>query len=249
MGRFCEDLIYPGYSDLPNMEGRATMLELRFDCPRIPIMIVPHREEHQELVEMMCRESSTSQDIVVRPVGVHTVVFLRLKTVPSLCGSYKEQVEAYLTPIVSKLEKKEARCKCFVGSIQNRLDQYHISFEHCTWMARYIRSSYQPYCIAYFYDHVYEYLHSTVEHEKFAGIFEAYTQYEQETFWENFIPIAGAMRENQNNMIKSSEALHMHKNTLAYRYKQIRSELGLDPIQSTSDNYFVAELCHYLKNK
>lgn len=249
-GRFYEQLLTAS-ADLSHLEVRARMLGYNVDCPRISIMIVPLKEQYQDLVEKLVREgeNTSHQEIIMRPAGVQTLVFFQLKTVPHLCGNYREQVEGYLSPILAQMDKQGIQYKCIVGSIQNQLDRYHISFQHCMWMSKNASRRYPPNSTAYLYDHVREYLLSRIDPDELSGMFEAYTQYEPESFWEDYIPIVSTMNRYQNNMIKSSEVLHMHKNTLAYRYKQIRAQLALDPLQSAADDDFTAELCYYLQKK
>lgn len=257
--RFCEQLLYAQHElpfhtappDLSHLKARAKMLGYSSDCPRIPIMVFPFKEQYQDLVEKLFRDNAgtSSQEILLRPAGIQTLVFLRLQTTPRLCGTYREQVEDYLYPILAQLEKNNIQYQCAIGSIQNQLDQYQASFQHCMWTVKAISANRTLNSIVYFYDYLREYLHSRIVPDEFTRIFDAFTQYEPESFWTDYIPIITAMNQHQNNMIKSSEALHMHKNTLAYRYNQIRNQLALNPLQSAADDFFTAELCRYLQNR
>ncbi len=262
-GRFCEQLLYnqpdspsdapPRLSppDLPHLKARAKVLGYHSDCPRISIMVFPLKEQHQDIVEKLFRDSANTscQEIILRPIGVQTLIFFRLQAAPYLCGCYREQAENYLSPILAQLEKRDIQYKCIVGSIQNQLDRYQASFQHCMWTFKNVAPRHDLNSTVYFYDCLREYLHSRIVPDDFSCIFEAFTQYEPESFWMDYVSIITAMNRHQNNMIKSSEALHMHKNTLAYRYNQIRNQLALNPLQSAADDFFTAELCHYLQNR
>ena len=44
-----------------------------------------------------------------------------------------------------------------------------------------------------------------------------------------------------------ASVLTMHKNTLAYRYNQIRNALQIDPMNNLPDAEFAKNLCYYLE--
>lgn len=135
-----------------------------------------------------------------------------------------------------------------VGSIQNRLKMYHIAYQHCIWLLQYLKTPGSA-KIYWFYHYVQPYLQSCLPLSELSGVYKAYSKMLPGKFWANYTPIIRQMNSNMNNMVKASAQLHMHKNTLVYRYNRIRDALHIDPMNHLSDAEFANNLCYYLERE
>lgn len=59
----------------------------------------------------------------------------------------------------------------------------------------------------------------------------------------------GALIENEYNLNKASDWLHIHKNTLVYRLDKIRESLNMNPLSSNSDRELMECFYYYLLRK
>ena len=181
---------------------------------------------------------------MIRTVDGYPLVFLNLRQAGTGPVSYRSAVEHYLLPIQQAAEAQHIACRFLVGTMQNELRMYHVAYQHCLWLMHNVPSAENT---VYFYDHVQDYLQSRVPLSELRDIFRAYTTQEPEKFWNSYIAVIRTMKSNMNNMVKSSKALHMHKNTLVYRYNNIRATLGIDPLNNVSDEEFAYNLCCFLE--
>lgn len=244
--RFFADLIYGNGVEERQLELQAHALGYNPALDRIPLLLTTC-EKGQETLAEVCKQNSrhTKQDMLIRPVNRHILIFLHLDGKQPVLSTYREQIETYLSPVIRTMGKCQWACTAFIGSIQHRLGNYRASFEHCDWL----RQNVQAQQYNYFYDYVTAYLRSRLPREELEHIFSGYTKNGTDDFWSNFETVMSAMDRNNNNMVAASAELHMHKNTLVYRVNRIREELALDPIQSSTDNSFTRELCWYLKTR
>ncbi len=244
--RFFADLIYGNDVEERQLELQAQTLGYDPSLDRISILLTTS-DQGQEVLAEICKQSElhTKQDILIRPVNRHTLIYLHLDKKLPASATYRQQVETYLSPVIRAMAARQLPCTAFVGSIQHHLGSYRAAFEHCTWLQKNAQA--QPFL--YFYDHVAAFLRSKLPRQELDSIFSGYIKGADDDFWNNFETVMTAMEDNNNNMVAASRQLHMHKNTLVYRFNRIREELALDPIRSSTDNSFSRELCWYLKTR
>ena len=63
------------------------------------------------------------------------------------------------------------------------------------------------------------------------------------------LEVASALMKTNFNFPKASELLYIHKNTLAYRYGQLKELLEIDPVTSAKDRAFLGGFYLYLTRK
>ena len=244
--RFFQNLLYFDSTSAKDLSTQAQELGYDPDLIRIPILISVARDEDRDPLAEVCKTSDlhTRQDMLIRPADRQCLIFLHLKPSFSLPSEYRSLVETYLEPAVRYAGEHGLDCSFCVGTIQNELKLYQSAYKHCRWLSKNTSEKRAP---VYFYDHLSQYLMSRIPLTEFQAIFGAYADQEPPRFWKNYLSIVQTMVRNNNNMVQSAAKLHMHKNTLAYRYNQIRDELGLNPIARSEDSMMAACLCYYLE--
>lgn len=228
----------------------ATDLGYKTDCYRIPILFNVPQERDRETVSAICKASRhhTKQDMLIRSIEGNPLIFLYIEDVNKTEINYRFAVERYLEPIQQAISQTDIGGTIVVGSIQNELNMYHAAYQHCLWLMQSVQADH-CWKTYWFYDHVQAYLQSILPLSELRSIFHAYTQMMPEKFWNNYKTIIRHMNDNMNNMVKTSAQLHMHKNTLVYRYNQIRNALQIDPLNNLPDAEFARNLCCYLEKE
>ena len=232
---FFQQLLYLDEPESKELNQQARSLGYLHDCMRIPILFSVEQEDLRDELAAVCKSSS-----------LHTKQDIMIDTRYYTYSDYKSIVEDYLEPVSEYAKAHEIMCRYYVGSLQTNLSMYHIAYQHAKWVRKHVGDE-NP--CAFFYDYVFEYIRSRVPLIEYKGIFEVFVKNETDEFWANYVQIIDTMFRNNNNMVKSGNALHMHKNTVAYRYNQIRERLNLNPLENSVDNCFAAELCYYLMQR
>ena len=73
---------------------------------------------------------------------------------------------------------------------------------------------------------------------EFHTIFLMLRQKLGQKFIDNYLETIGALIENEYNLNKASDWLHVHKNTLVYRLDKIREILNMNPLSKNSDRIY-----------
>ena len=60
------------------------------------------------------------------------------------------------------------------------------------------------------------------------------------------LEVSGALMQTNFNFPRAAELLYIHKNTLVYRYGQLKELLGIDPVASSRDRAFLGGFYLYL---
>lgn len=226
----------------------AADLGYKTDCYRVPVLFDVLKPHDQETVSAICKANRyhTKQDMLIHSIEGNPLVFLYIDDAGETETNYREVVERYLCPVQQEINAKGIRCTIVVGSVQDKLKMYHVAYQHCVWLMQNSKSSHNQE-VFYFYDHVQAYLQSKLPFSELSGIYRAYTKMMPAKFWNNYRPLIRSMNDNMNNMVKTSAQMHMHKNTLVYRYNQIRNALQIDPMNNLPDAEFAKNLCYYLE--
>lgn len=247
--RFFQQMIYQEDRDASELEALAAGLGYRSDILRIPVYIQTEKEVRREEIARQCKTSDlhTKNDMLIRTETGNTLVFLHLRNTDAVCAVYRDEVELYLSPVKDYAQRNKIRCRYLVGSMQKELMQYREGYLHCRWLRKNLDGGWGE--TLFFYDHLYEYVQSLVplteQHKALAALVEQ----QSDAFWDNYVQVIGTMAENNNNVVKSSQALHMHKNTLFYRYNQLRERLNINPLENARDDLFARQLCYYLTHR
>ncbi|HBE86333.1 MAG TPA: hypothetical protein DDW53_14450 [Lachnoclostridium sp.] len=61
--------------------------------------------------------------------------------------------------------------------------------------------------------------------------------------------IAGALIKTNYNLVTASKELFVHKNTLLYRYNKVKDILNINPIESSSDRFFLEAFYSFLRKE
>ena len=137
------------------------------------------------------------------------------------------------------------RDRIYIGPLQNDIMYYRQAYNYCMWMQKNIRKDGS----FYFYDYAVRYLESMATPTESHTLFLMLKQKLGKKFTDNYLEMMGALIENEYNLNKASDWLHIHKNTLVYRLDKIRESLNMNPLSSNSDRELMECFYYYLLRK
>ncbi len=240
--RFAYLLIQDEQSDPAELRHMAEELGYHEDITRIPILIRTKRTDIENALEGIRSGSThTKEDISFKISPHHCIIF---KTLPMateyLFAEYKDHILDYLSPF---LKMTQDDVSIYVGSIQNRFSDYYSAYRHCKWLEQ--RNTVE--CPVFFQDYIGEYLQATVPMKELHRIYYLFEKKLPPEKRDMIQEVAGALMKTNFNFPKAAELLYIHKNTLAYRYGQLKELLEIDPVASAEDRAFLGGFCMYLK--
>ncbi|MBU9737825.1 CdaR family transcriptional regulator [Diplocloster agilis] len=253
--KFMGFLLYGGYRDRDELYQLAKRLNYEKNVMRIPILADVQTAEKTELYKIEeqllagIKRSPLhgSRDISFIPGEGMVLIFKAVGCgVKEMPGRYRDEIRAYVESFADDVRKKGICCRYFVGSVQNCLDSYQVGYRHCQWLKDRAADNSE---ILFFYDFVDEYVSSLIPATELHGMFQAFCSALDDETKETLVELTGALDRNDYNLVKSSQDLFIHKNTLVFRLNKIREQLNVNPVQKTREREFLKYLCRYLKSR
>lgn len=247
--RFFQQLIYREDRDSRDLMSYARLLGYPADCLRVPVYIQAEKEKHRDIIAEQCRcnEWNRKEDMIIRTESGNTLVFLHIQRSENLLSEMRNTIALHLSPIADYAARNKIPCRFLVGSLQKDLFLYRDAYLHARWLMKNVSGGWGE--ILYFYDYLYEYMQSRIPLTESKKAIGAVIDQYPDSFWQDSLQILEAMNRNHNNMVKTSQDLHMHKNTLVYRYNKLRDALNINPLESAQDDLFVRQICYYLLHR
>ena len=229
-------------------ELRSLASELGFpeERIRIPILMAADRPGDTEDLLMRVRAGHlhTPQDFSIAPDDRHVLIF---KTIPDqgdlLMSQYREFLLEYLSDIRGVLAREGRQADFYIGSFQENYKQYYHSYRHCKWLESQVPASGE---VVFFYDHMNEYIQQIAPMQELRSVYHIYEKRLPEKMRRTLIETALTLQKHNFNFSRSAEELFVHKNTLVYRYNQIRELMGIDPVNSAEDRMLLVAFAVYL---
>lgn len=225
------------------LKQMAEKLEFSAEKIRIPIMLrfAPESPLEQKMADL--HACATSEDMIWTVDNGHILIYKDLEqgAAPALASWYNQTAEW-----LARIETAVAYDRAYVGTMQYNLSDYHLGLEACRWLEKNLPEGDR---VLYFMEHLDEYLLSLVPLAEMHGIFNVYDHALEPENKKSILQMTGILHKNDFNLVKSSEELFLHKNTLVFRLNKLRAALGINPFQSANDKLLMTCLFHYLKGK
>lgn len=221
----------------------AEKLEFSPEKIRIPIMLyfVPETPLEQKVTAVQAY--ATGEDMIWTVDNRHILVYKALEqSAATALASWHNQTAEWL----QRIETAVAYDRAYVGTLQYNLSDYHLGLSACRWLEKNLPAGDR---VQYFMEHLDTYLLSLLPAAELHGIFNVYDHALEEDCKESILKMVGTLQKNDFNLVKSSEELFLHKNTLVFRLNKLRAALGINPFQSANDKLLMTCLFHYLKGK
>lgn len=227
----------------------AELIHLNESMVRIPVLIdIKNPDVNPDNIIELIRTGAhySKQDLIGLTREGFIFAFKALDgTIEHLMQDYKYLIAEYLSPFLRHARNCGLQCGIYVGPMQNDVMYYRQAYLYCDWMQKNIgkEGSY------YFYDYLVRYFQSMVSLPEFHGVFYVLKQELGKRFIENYVDTVGILIDTDYNLVKASEIMHVHKNTLVYRLDKIRETLNINPLVHNTDREFMDSFYFYLNAK
>ena len=200
----------------------------------------------QEMIDALrCGTGNSSQDLSFIMDETHILVF---KTVMAdrrhSFVDHRREISDYLQHILSWLQERNTAAVFYIGTLQNSFSQYYYSYRHCKWLESHVS---EPGEIIFFMDHLKEYFRTLVPRQELQRVFHVCESMLDKSTADQFSEMTAALEETNYNLTKAAQILYVHKNTLVYRYNNMKDYLGIDPLERSEDRTFLELLHLYLE--
>lgn len=242
--RFFSLLTQVEHTDSQELRTLAKDLGYSESLCRIPILCHVRKTNSNSLLGIIkSNKNHSSEDISFALDESHLLVF---KTVQAdfLSDAGRTDVESYLKTPLKLIDANGIDCAFYVGTLQTSFSQYYYSYRHCKWLEEHSESRNR---IIYFYDKIDSYLADIVPQSELQHMFNIYAKQCDERFILEFSEVVQVLIAKNYNLVNAAKLLGVHKNTLIYRLKKIKSTLGLNPLGKSSDRFFMESLYLYVR--
>lgn len=243
--RFIYALTQIEHSDPDELRQMAGELGYPEEKMRIPILIRVQDPKPDEVLSFMRKSPlHTRMDFSFVPDPQHLIIF---KTLPgskrSFFSDYKFEVGEYLSPLLQQSRERGIDIAFYIGSFQDTYSRYYYAYRHCKWLERNVESKSQA---VFFYDHVGEFLQDRLPFGELQHIFQLFEEHIPREKLSLYMQSLGALIRTNYHFGKAAEELYIHKNTLVYRYNNLKDLMNMDPLESASDRAFLGAFYVYL---
>ena len=246
---FINRLLYEEEVDKKELSGLAEQLGYKDDMIRVPILFKMDIQTVPEILLRKIKEGVlySKQDIFAITKDKHIIIFKSIpKTGEKFFVTCKYLIEEYLDKLTKFVEKENCQCIFYVGSMQDNFSDCQMSYHHCVWLENNIDTNDS---IVYFYNYVSTYLRGKIPVIETHGVFGLFEKLWTDNTAKNYAEIAGALLNNNYNLVLASKELYIHKNTLIFQLGKIKEELGINPLQNIKDRKFMNYLYYYFSDK
>lgn len=158
----------------------------------------------------------------------------------NLFQDYRYLIHIFLVTLSAHFRRMGITFHAYIGSIQNRMENYFYSYQHSRWMQE------KKLPNKFFYDYVQEYIFETMPQTIIDGVFNVVDSIMDTEIRNNCLTLIQALIESDYNIADASSAMYIHKNTFNFRFNKIKEYFGISPIQSNKDRNFAEALYYYL---
>lgn len=208
--------------DLNNTLDLINELGLDKDKTRVAVYIINNEGFNLEEV-MRLKLKPDSKQLIYSLLDNNSL--LLFKDIPYDLGNteMKEQLQKY---IKSLQEWGLQGCSYLVGSMQDKLKRYIVSYENCLWLKNNVHFSEDE--LVFFTDYLFEYFVSKVKLDDVRNIFDYYKERSKSIDIDELTSIANRLFMNDYNITQTADDLFLHKNTLIYKLKKYEEIFNID---------------------
>lgn len=240
-------ILYSDNFEKEDLTKYTTALRIDENMTRVPVLIEVSEglEQVKQIVSLLEEGQYYSrQDIMdVTREGCFFIFKAIECDVKHTMQDYKYVIAEYLSPFLRYMRINNMNFKIYVGPLQKDIMYYHQAYLYCIWMQKNISKEGSH----YFYDYIIKYLESMASMPELHAIFFMLKKELGQKFLDNYIDTMEVVIEKEYNLLKASQVLHVHKNTLVYRLDKIREILNMNPLIHNTDREFMECFYFYLK--
>ena len=234
------------HSDPEELRSYARDLGYPEEAVRVPILLRLESDDTETVLRLL-RESPlhSRRDFSIVLDNRHVLVFKTVLTESSESFSaFRDNIKEYLEAVFIWQDRTGKRVSSYVGSFQASYPQYYYGYQHCRWLERNIAAPERS--PVFFYDHFGTYSRAVFPLGELQHAFYVHLQHIPAEKLESFQTIVGALIDSNYNFNTAAKMLYLHKNTLVYRYNNIKKTFGADPLTNPEDRALLEGFYSYL---
>lgn len=243
--QFLNLLTHEPFADVEMLKDMAKQLNYSEKPIRIPVLCVLEQGNAETILQTLKAGRKHGKQDISFVLDEHRILIF--KTMDQSCceilSDYKFLIADYLSDVLQWLRCQEKTGKFYIGSFQSSFTQYYYGYQHCLWLERNVKNDSRS---VFFYDHAGEYLRYVMPMNELQRMFHVYHLLLNEKEKKNYLELMKALMASNYNLVKTSELLFMHKNTLSYRYNKMKDLFNADPIASSQDRDYMEAFYTYL---
>lgn len=235
------------HSDPEELRSYARDLGYPEDAVRVPILLRLESDDTETVLRLL-RESPlhSRRDFSIVLDNRHVLVFKTAPTESSESFSaFRDIMTEYLEPVFAWHDRTGQKVSSYIGSFQASYPQYYYGYQHCRWLERSIAAPERS--PVFFYDHFGTYSRAVFPLGELQHAFYVHLRHIPAEKLESFQTIMGALIASNYNFNTASKSLFLHKNTLVYRYNNIKKIFGADPLANPDDRALLESFYSYLQ--
>jgi len=208
--------------DLNYVLDLITQLGIDKNKPRVAIYILNNKKFNTEEI-MNLKLKPDSKELIYSLLDNNSL--LLFKDIPY--NLENSEVKKYIRKYIKSLQEWGLQgCSYLVGSVQNKLKLYIVSYQNCLWLENNINFSIDE--ILFFMDYLFDYFISKVKLDDVRNIFDFYKDLSKGIDIDEFTNIVSRLIMNDYNITQTANDLFLHKNTLIYKLKKYEEIFNID---------------------
>lgn len=215
-------LLNEEHFDLNHILDLISQLGVDKNKTRVAVYIINNKGFNTEEV-MRLKLKPDSKELIYSQLDNNSL--LLFKDVPDNLENV--DVKNYLEEYITSLQDWGLQgCSYLIGSMQDKLRRYIVSYQNCLWLKKNVRFSIdEP---IFFTNYLFEYFISRIQIDDVRNIFDYYKSRGKDIDIDEFITIANQLFMNDYNITQTADNLFLHKNTLIYKLKKYEEIFNID---------------------
>lgn len=245
--RFLALLFHQEPFDLDAVRSLSEELQIKEELVRVPVLIDIHdrKDNTAEVQRLFLSNKHFSEQDLLEVSEEGELILYKSVDCPGkkFMQEYKYILAEALSELLHHMRSRNIKYNLYFGPAQDNYSTYRQAWKYCKWMQKNIKSEGS----FYFYDHVVKYLESEASFTVLESIFGILRKQMGKKLIENYKELMEILIDKEYNLIRASESLYIHKNTLVYRLDKIRELLNMNPLNFNADREFMEGFYIYLK--
>lgn len=227
--------------DLNHILNLVSILGIDEKKSRAAIYIINDNEfNYEEVINLKLRKDS--KQIIYSLLDKNRL--LLFKDVPDDLDNL--QIKKYFSKYIRSLQDWGFQeCKFIIGSIQNKLKKYNVSYKNCIWLEQNVQLNENEYM--FFIEYLLDYVFSRIKTSDISDIFDFYKDKNKDIDIDEFIKITNQLILNDYNITQTAQDLFLHKNTLIYKIKKYEEIFNIDIRRTFNGKILLALIAETLK--
>ncbi len=234
-------LIDSEHFDLNHILDLINQLGIDKNKPRVAVYIINNKGFNaKEIMNLKLRPDS--KELICSLLDNNSL--LLFKDIPDDFDN--DEMKKYFQRYIKSLQDWGLEgCFYLVGSIQNKLKRYIVSYRNCLWLEKNVHFYIDK--PVFFTDYLFEYFVSKIPLDDVRDIFDFYLDQSKGVDIDEFITIVNQLLMNDYNITQTADNLFLHKNTLIYKLKKYEEIFKIDIRGSFQGKVLLALIANTLR--